>query len=74
MDDIHIRAVLYSDLQYVELLALELDSRGWKKAEWDKFNEWADDEKIKFDEEHEDEGCNATQDRVQIQEGEELPF
>jgi len=43
-----------ADLQYVELLALELDSRGWEKADWDKFNEWADDEKIKFDESQED--------------------
>lgn len=43
-----------SDLQYIELLALELDSRGWTKTDWDKFNEWADDEKIKFDESQED--------------------
>ena len=42
-----------SDLQYVELLALELDSRGWEKADWDRFNEWADSEEIKFNEEHE---------------------
>jgi hypothetical protein len=42
------------DLQYVELLALELDSRGWTETDWDKFNEWADDEKIKFDESQED--------------------
>jgi hypothetical protein len=63
-----------ADLQYVELLSLELDSRGWTKADWDKFNEWADNEKIKFDEEHGDEGCDDAQDRVQVQEGEELPF
>lgn len=43
-----------ADLQYVELLALELDSRGWTKTDWDKFNEWADDEEIKFDESQED--------------------
>ena len=63
-----------ADLQYVELLALELDSRGWTKTDWDEFNVWADDEKIKFDEEHGDEGRNVTQDRVQVQEGEEFPF
>ena len=43
-----------ADLQYVELLALELDSRGWEETDWDKFNEWANDERIKFNESQED--------------------
>ncbi len=58
-----------ADLQYVELLSLELDSRGWDKPEWDKFKEWSDDEKIKFDE---DERRNDAHDRIQIQEGQEF--
>lgn len=46
--------VSIADLQYVELLALELDSRGWEETDWDKFNEWANDERIKFNESQED--------------------
>jgi len=38
------------DLQYVELLSLELDSRGWDEKRWEEFREWAKKEEYKLDE------------------------